>query len=92
MGHPDQVSFQAVVETEGKFIFVAIPFAPRETWGAKPRYYVAGTINNHPVRGTLGALGPDYFLRLSKTWLQASGIEPGTIVAVVLSPEERDNK
>lgn len=90
MSKPDPKIFEATVQREGKFTFVAIPFSPREVWGAKPRYYVIGTINNIPVRGTLGALGQDYFLRLGADWIRDSGIEPGTNVTVSLSLEDRE--
>ena len=85
-----QEKFEAIVQVEGKFKFVKIPFSPKEVWGGKPRYYVSGTINEIPVRGTLGALGQDYFLRLSAAWLKDSGIEVGTNVVVKLSIEQRN--
>ncbi|MDO9086418.1 MAG: DUF1905 domain-containing protein [Anaerolineaceae bacterium] len=88
MSEPDQQEFIATVQKEGSFTFVAIPFSPREVWGARPRYPVSGTINDIPVRGTLGALGQDYFLRLAATWLRDSGIEVGTEVTVRLSIAE----
>ena len=75
------------MQREGKFTFVAIPFSPGETWGAKPRFHVNGTINSIAVRGTLGALGQDYFLRLGAAWLRGSRIEPGDQVTVSLSLE-----
>ena len=84
-----QEKFEAIVKKEGKFKFVEIPFLPKEIWGAKPRYYVTGTINDIPVRGTLGAFGQDHFLRLSATWLKDSGIKIGTNVLVKLSIDER---
>jgi hypothetical protein len=87
MSEPKQISFDAVVESEGKFTFVAIPFSPREIWGAKPRFSVCGTINEKAVRGTLGALGQDYFLRLGAAWLRDNGINPGDQVKVVLGLE-----
>ena len=87
MSETNQKSFDAIVQKEGSFTFVAIPFSPREVWGAKPRYAVAGTINGVPVRGTLGALAQDYFLRLGAAWMRDSGIEPGTGVTVRLSLE-----
>ena len=90
MSNTELKIFEAVVQAEGNFTFVAIPFAPREVWGAQPRYYVIGTINGNKVRGTLGALGSDYFLRLAKTWLRKSGIEPGAKVTVKLSLEVRN--
>jgi hypothetical protein len=79
--------FEALVQKEGSFTFVAIPFSPREIWGARPRYYVTGTINGIFVRGTLGAKGQDYFLRLGAAWMRDSGIEPGVNVTVQLSLE-----
>jgi hypothetical protein len=82
-------TFEALVQQEGSFTFVALPFSPRAIWGAQPRYYVTGTINGNQVRGTLGSLGQDYFLRLSKAWLRESGLELGVKVTVNLSLEER---
>ena len=82
-------TFAATVQKEGSFIFVAIPFAPREAWGAKPRYAVTGTINGISVRGTLGVLEQDYFLRLGKTWMQDSEIEVGESVKVRLALESQ---
>ena len=84
-----QKSFAATIQKEGSFIFVAIPFAPREAWGAKPRYAVTGTINGISVRGTLGVLEQDYFLRLGKTWMRDSEIEVGESVKVRLALESQ---
>jgi len=89
MSETEQEIFEATVQREGSFTFVAIPFLPRDVWGARPRYYVMGTINDIPVRGTLGALGQEYFLRLGAVWLRDSGIEPGANVTVRLSLERR---
>ncbi len=80
--------FQALIQTEEQFTFVAIPFPPREAWGARPRYHVTGTIDGHPVRGCLGALKQDYFLRLSAVWLRQNKIAPGASVTVQLMPED----
>jgi len=90
MGESDQKLFETTVQREGAFTFVAIPFSPREIWGARPRYYVTGTINGFAVRGTLGALKQDYFLRLSAAWTHTSGIEPEDTVIVKLSLEDRN--
>lgn len=87
MNEPIQKSFDAIIQKEGSFTFIAIPFSPREVWGAKPRYYVTGMINGVSVRGTLGVLGQDYFLRLGAAWIRDSGIEPGGNVSVCLSLE-----
>ncbi len=80
-------TFDAIVQKEGSFTFVVIPFSPRDVWGAKPRFRVTGTINGVPARGTLGALGQEYFLRLGAKWMHAAGIEPGAKVTVLLSLE-----
>ncbi len=82
-----QKSFDAVIKKEGSFTFVEIPFSPRDVWGAKPRYYVAGTINGISVRGTLGALGQDYFLRLGAAWMRDGCVKVGENVSVQLSLE-----
>lgn len=87
MNEKKQISFEARVEREGKFTFVAIPFSPRDVWGAKPRFSICGTINEKAVRGTLGAQGQDYFLRLGATWLRDNGINHGDEVKVMLSLE-----
>jgi hypothetical protein len=87
MSETQQQTFKAIVQKEGAFTFVALPFSPREVWGDKPRYHVTGTINGCAVRGTLGALKQDYFLRLGAAWLRGTGIEPGAKVTVTLALE-----
>ena len=79
--------FDTIVQKEGSFTFVAIPFSPRDVWGEQPRFHVTGTIHGMPVRGTLGALGQDHFLRLGAKWMQDCGIEPAANVTVQLSLE-----
>ena len=91
MSDTEQKIFEATIQREGSFTFVAIPFSPRTVWGARPRYPVTGTINQMAVRGTLGAQGQNYFLRLGAAWLRTSGVEPGATVTVklsVASPQE----
>lgn len=91
MNAADEAIFEATIQREGNFTFVAIPFSPRAVWGARPRYPVSGTINHMAVRGTLGAQGQNYFLRLSAPWLRNSGLELGATVTVklaVASPQE----
>jgi hypothetical protein len=88
MSESDSIEFVATVQKEGSFTFIAIPFSPREVWGARPRYPVSGTIDDMGVRGTLGASGQDYFLRLASAWMRDSGIKPGAKVTVKLSLAE----
>lgn len=82
-----------MVQKEGQFVFVAVPFSPREVWGPRPRFHVTGTINGRAVRGCLGAFGSDYFLRLGAAWLRDNSVAPGDTVTVVLAPEgpQEDN-
>lgn len=87
MSEVNRTSFDTAIQKDGSFTFIAIPFSPREVWGEKPRYYVVGTIDGIAVRGTLGALGQDYFLRLGAAWMRDSGIAPGATVSVQLSLE-----
>jgi hypothetical protein len=87
MSDKNQKSFDTIIQKEGSFTFVSIPFSPREVWGARPRYHVTGNINGTPVRGTLGVLGQDYFLRLGAAWMRDSGVELGANVTVQLSLE-----
>ncbi len=88
MSATDQKIFEAIVQREGSFTFVAISFSPREAWGAIPRYHVTGTINGCAARGCLGVLGQDYFLRLGAAWLRNNGIGPGEHVTVALALED----
>ena len=85
MNDADPKIFEATIQREGNFTFVAIPFSPRAVWGVRPRYPVSGTINDIAVRGTLGALGQNYFLRLGAAWLRSSGVEVGATVTVKLA-------
>lgn len=87
MSETNQKTFDAFVQKEGSFVFIEIPFSPCEVWGKMPRYAVAGSINGISVRGTLGALEKNYFLRLGAAWLKNSGIELGENVSVCLSLE-----
>lgn len=87
MSETDQKTFDAFVQKEGSFTYIAIPFSPRQVWGAKPLYHVTGTVNGISVRGTLGASGQDYFLRLGAAWMRDSGIALGENVTVLLSLE-----
>ncbi len=82
--------FAATVQKEGSFVFIALPFLPRDVWGPRPRFHVTGTINGCVVRGCLGAQGSAYFLRLGAAWLRDSGIRPGDNVTVSLSPDPLD--
>ena len=79
--------FKTTITKVGTRIFIALPFHPNEVWGVKVRHHVAGTINGHRIRGSLGSDGKQYFLPLGAAWRRDCGIGVGDIVDVTLSPE-----
>jgi hypothetical protein len=83
----NQQTFSTTIQKEGSFIFVAIPFSPKEVWGTKPRYHVTGTINGYKVRGCLGVQNQAYFLRLGSAWIKDNAIRVGEKVRVNLTLE-----
>jgi hypothetical protein len=79
--------FQTVVAKIGTRVFVPIPFNPNDVWGVKQRHYITGTVNGLNIRGSLGSDGTQYFIILGAAWRRDCGIDAGTKVDVVLSPE-----
>ena len=79
--------FNTIVGKSGTRIFIPVPFNPNEVWGIKQRHHITGTVNGHSVRGSLGSDGTQYFLLLGAAWRRDCGIDAGTKVDVVLSPE-----
>jgi len=80
-------NFKAVVSKEGSRVFIPLPFNPNDVWGVKGRHHIRGTVNGLGVRGSLGSDGTQFFLLLGAAWRRDCGIEAGTQVDVVLSPE-----
>lgn len=88
-------SFDAKVKSGPKGrVFIALPFDPDAAWGAKPRHYVAGTVNDVKIRALL-APGDDgrAYIPLGEAWRRDSGVQVGDEVTVVLAPEgpQEDN-
>ena len=79
--------FKTVVRKSGSRVFIPIPFNPNDVWGVKQRHHITGTVNGYGVRGSLGSDRTQYFLPLGAAWRSGYGIDVGTKVAVVLSPE-----
>lgn len=79
--------FKTTIAKSGTRTFIALPFHPNEVWGMKARHHVAGTINGHRVRGSLGSDGEQYFLPLGAAWRRDCGLDAGDKVDVTLSPE-----
>ena len=80
-------SFKSVVNKSGSRVFIPIPFNPNDVWGVKQRHHITGTVNGYGVRGSLGSDGTQFFLLLGAAWRRGCGIDEGTKVDVVLSPE-----
>jgi hypothetical protein len=79
--------FKSVVSKSGSRVFVPIPFNPNDVWGVKQRHHITGSVNGYGVRRSLGSEGEQYFLLLGAAWRRDCGIDAGTKVAVILSPE-----
>ena len=79
--------FKTIISKSGTRVFIALPFNPNDVWGVKGRHYITGSVNGHGVRGSLGSDGTQYFLPLGAAWRRDCGLDAGTKVDVVLSPE-----
>jgi hypothetical protein len=80
-------SFKTAIAKSGTRIFIPIPFNPNDVWGVKQRHHIRGTVNGYGVRGSLGSDGKQYFLLLGAAWRRDCGLDTGSKVEVVLSPE-----
>jgi hypothetical protein len=84
--------FTATIVKSGSKVIIALPFDPNQVWGDKDRHHITGSVNGHKIRGPLlsGPLGMDgekFVLPLGDAWRRDTGLEPGEMVEVVLSPE-----
>jgi hypothetical protein len=79
--------FKTTITKAGTRVFIAIPFDPNDVWGLKQRHHISGSVNGHPVRGSLGSDGDHFFLLLGAAWRRDCGLDAGTSVEVVLYPE-----
>lgn len=75
-----------IIKKDGRH-FVLLPFQPAQPWGERGRYDLTGTIGGHPYRGKVQPFADGYGLSLGPAYLQATGLEPGQEVEVVLCPE-----
>ncbi|HEY6608172.1 MAG TPA: YdeI/OmpD-associated family protein [Candidatus Limnocylindria bacterium] len=68
-------------------ISIALPVQPAEVWGDRDRYYLAGTIGHHAMRGVVVPGDGDPTLELGPTWCRDRRVGPGATVQVSLRPE-----
>jgi hypothetical protein len=88
MSQTGQHRFRATIDgTEKSRVYVTLPFDPAKSWGARDRYYVAGTINGMKFRGRLDQSGKGHFLPLGPAWRRSAGLRSGDAVDVVIIDE-----
>jgi len=80
--------FRAVIaaDPEGRAV-IALPFDAGETWGARDRHSVGGTIDGRRVRGRLSPSGSGWVVTVTPKWLSDTGVAIGDDVTVELAPE-----
>jgi Bacteriocin-protection, YdeI or OmpD-Associated/Domain of unknown function (DUF1905) len=86
--------FSATVSTDSRRrVVVPVPFDPDDVWGVKQVHHVAGTIDQHKVRGVVEEYEGGHAILLMRSWRRDCGVEPGDTVSVVLAPEgpQRDD-
>jgi hypothetical protein len=66
---------------------IRLPFDPDESWGAKSRHHVAGTVNGIRIRGVVERHGDVRGFRLGPAWLRDCPLTIGDEVAVEIVPE-----
>jgi hypothetical protein len=80
--------FGAHVATDpGGHAVIAVPFDPDQSWGAKAKHPVGGTINGRHVRGTIAPGGGGWAFIVTPMWLRDAGVAVGDEVIVELAPE-----
>ncbi|MFB4269666.1 YdeI/OmpD-associated family protein [Nonomuraea sp. GTA35] len=67
-------------------LFVPVPFDPDQVWTPKPVHHVTGTLNGMGIRAVIVEHAGQRGFLLGPAWLRC-GLEPGTQVSVVLTPE-----
>jgi hypothetical protein len=84
--------FRALVERKegGEVCAVTVPFDVEETFGARGRVAVRGTLNGVPFRSSLFRMGGDcHFMVVNRQMREASGVSGGETVPVTM---ERDTE
>lgn len=77
--------FETKLETdERNHVRIIVPDAATEIWGKQARYYVKGTLNGVPFRGSLGARAGVFFMPVNKALQQETKITPGDTVQIIM--------
>jgi hypothetical protein len=80
-------SFSTVLRSLTSRVFVPIPFDPAAIWGARSKFYVAGTVNGMDVRGVVEDFDGAAGVILGPAWRRGCGLGAGDHVEVVLETE-----
>jgi hypothetical protein len=79
--------FKAVITPSGTRAVIALPFDPRQVWGARERYHITGSVNDCKIRGPLVLEGDRYVLPLGAAWRRDNHLAASGRVQVRLSLE-----
>ena len=80
-------TFRSKLTKSGSRVILSIPFDPNETWGARERHHVSGTIQNIVFRGPLQFTDGAWFLSVGPAWLRDEHLELEQELEVTLDAE-----
>ena len=84
---PRTMTFTATAQARPRGgIAIALPFDPAEAWGDRDRYYLAGTIQQYPMRATVTP-DDEPMLTLGPSWCRDPRVGPGASLRVSLHLE-----
>jgi bifunctional DNA-binding transcriptional regulator/antitoxin component of YhaV-PrlF toxin-antitoxin module len=78
--------FRAKLGSEGRPLFVIVPFDVRKEFG-RARPPVKASINGHSYRSTISVYGGKYYLPVRSDHREAAGVKAGDIVEVTIAPD-----
>ncbi len=79
--------FDGRIERVGARALIALPEEPREVWGDRPRYDVAGSVGGKPYRGRVVFLDGRAWLPTGPAFLRDAGLALGQTVSVEVGLE-----
>ena len=68
-------------------ITVPLPFDPASVWGDRDRYYLAGWIEQYPMRAVVAGATSEPVMELGPSWCRDPRIGAGATLTVRLHPE-----
>ena len=87
-GTTEDLTFTVIAEGRPRGgIAIRLPIDPATVWGERERYYVAGTVEQHAMRGVVESVDGEPYLQLGPSWCRDPRVGPGTTLRVNLRPE-----